>query len=59
VISRFRIKVVPACGDAHYFYADSYVVALEMMENLREDLRDMDYAIYLYVDTRYGHVRIS
>lgn len=55
---RFRVKVIPPCGDCHYFYADSLPSADSMVADLKRDLVDTGCTFFVYVDTRYGHVRV-
>lgn len=55
---RFRVKVVPPCGDCHYFYADTVTEADRLVAELAEDLSGLSCSIWVYVDTRHGHVRI-
>lgn len=54
----FRVKVVPPCGDCHYFYGSSLEEAERIMAGLAEDLAGLGCAIWMYAETRFGHVRV-
>lgn len=59
---RYRVKLVmPAGPDAHYFYGEALAEASGIMDTLRDELAELPEqpAIYLYVDTPLGHVRVA
>jgi hypothetical protein len=56
----YRVKVIPPCGDCNYFYADSYAAARQMQKELIEDMREVaGTRVFVYVETRYGHIRVD
>jgi hypothetical protein len=57
---KYRIKLVSPVGDCHYFYANDRDMADKMMNEICEDIKlENGFNIYLYVETRHGHVRVS
>ena len=58
-MKRFRIKVASPCDDAHYIYAATREEAETIITELREDLAGLNCRIWIYAETRYGHVRID
>ena len=56
---RFRVKVCSPCGDAHYFYGATREEAEVMADGLCEDLAGLGCRLWIYAETRYGHVRID
>jgi hypothetical protein len=58
-VKRFRIKVASPCHDCHYFYSSTREEAEAIIAELCEDLAGLGCRIWIYAETRYGHVRID
>lgn len=59
----YRVKCVIAtndCIDAHYWHEPTLAKAIITRDELRVDLAEVaDVHLYIYADTRHGHVRVA
>lgn len=57
----FRVKLVmPSGPDAHYWYADTLQEAYQLRGTLHRELPpEVEFRVYIYVETSLGHVRVA
>jgi hypothetical protein len=58
---QYRVKLIihfEGVADAHFWYRNSLAEAEVLRDELVEDLHEVEHNVFIYADTRHGHVRI-